>query len=154
MISSAVDEHGIHSFSGTRAWAGFAGSAAFVVLFGIGLIWATQRYIHSLDVLAATAPDAAILRAGLSLKVLGAVMAILALGTAMYIARSCRQVLAHRQLPPPGAWVIGKPTVLLGTRAVVWGWAGYALAAVLAVTAVIVTRLTWEFVELMMSGVG
>jgi hypothetical protein len=154
MIPSAVDEHGINTFSGARAWAGLAGSAAMVALFGMGLIWATQQYVRSLDILAATSPDAAILRAGVSLKALAVVMAVLGIGTSIYIVRSCRQVLEHRQLPPPGARVIGKPTVLVGTRAVVWGWAGYGLAAVLAVTTFAVTRLMWEYVNLMMSGVG
>ena len=154
MIHSAVDEHGINTFSGARAWAGFAGSAAMVALFGMTLIWATQQYVRSLDVLAATSPDAAILRAGFSLKALGVVIAVLGLGTSIYIVRSCRQVLEHRQLPPPGARVIGNPTILVGTRAVFWGWAGYVLAAVLAVTALVVTRMMWEFVDLMMSGIG
>lgn len=154
MIPSAVDEYGIHTFSGTRAWAGFAGSTAIVALFGMALVWATQQYVSSLDALAVTSPDAAILRAGLALKSLGAVMAALGLGTSIYIARSCGQVRQHRQLPPPGAWVLGRPTVLLGTRAVVWAWAGYVLATVLAVTAVIVTVLMWQFVDLMTSGIG
>lgn len=154
MISFAVNEHGIRTFSGTRAYAGFAGSAAAVALFGIGLIWATQWYVHSLDVMATTSPDAAILRAGLALKILGVVIATLALGTSVYIANSCRQVVEHRQLPPPGARVIGKPTVLVGRRAVFWGLTGYLLAGVLAITAVSLTLMMFEFVDLMMSGIG
>lgn len=154
MISSAVNEHGIRTFSGTRAYAGFAGSTAVVMLLGVALIWATQWYVRSLDVIAATSPDAAIVRAGLALKILGVVMAMLALGTSVYIARSCRQVVEHRQLPPPGARVIGKPTVLIGRRAVMWGWAGYVIAGVLAIAAVSMSFLTWEFVDLMMSGIG
>ena len=154
MISFAANEHGIRIFSGTRAYASLAASAAVVTLLGMGLIWATQWYVRSLDLMAATSPDAAILRAGLALKLLGIVIATLALGTSVYIARSCRKVVKHRQLPPPGARVIGKPTVLLGTHAVFWGWAGYVLAGVLAITAVSMTVLMWEFVDLMMSGIG
>jgi hypothetical protein len=154
MAPSALHEHGIHTLSGPRAWVGMAGSTAAIVVAGLGLILAVQRYLHSLDLMAAISPDAAIARAGVSLKILGVVTGILAIGTSLYTIRSCRQVLAHRQLPPPGAWVLGNPTVLQGTRAVVWGRIGYVLAALLAVTAVMMTVLTWQFVDLMMSGVG
>ncbi len=125
-----------------------------VAMLGAGLIWATQRYVRSLDMMAATSPDAAILRAGFALKVLVGIMAILAVGTSIYIVRSCRQVLAHRQLPPPGARVLGNPKVIVGTYAVVWGWTGYALAVVLVGAAGTVTALMWEFVDLMVSGIG
>lgn len=154
MISSAVDEHGIYTVSGTRAWAGLAGSSAIVSLLGMGLIWATRVYVDSLDVLALSSPDAAILRAGIALKGLAVVMAILGLGTSIYIFRSCGRVREHRQLPPPGTRVLGRPKVLHGTGAVMWAWAGYALAAMLAVIAVVVTVLMWQFVNLMMSGIG
>lgn len=154
MISFAVDEHGIHTSSGTRTWVSFAGSAAAVALFGAALIWATQRYVRSLDIMAASSPDAAILRAGVALKLLGVVIAILALGTSVYIVRSCRKVVEHRQLPPPGARVIGNPTVLHGTRAVFWASVGYLLSVVLATSAFVMTVLLWQFVDLMMSGVG
>jgi hypothetical protein len=154
MLSSAVNEHGIHTHSSSRAWAGFAGSATLVALSGMGLIWMTQQYVRSLDIMAATSPDAAILRAGLSLKILVGIMAVLALGTSIYIVRSCRQVLEHRQLPPPGARVIGNPRVMVGRSAVLLGWTGYALAAVLVCATVAVTALMWQFVDLMMSGIG
>ena len=49
-------------------------------------------------------------RAGLSLKMLAVLTGVLAVGTAIYVARNCTRVLAHEQMPPPGAWVLGKPT--------------------------------------------
>ena len=154
MGSSLADEHGIRTFTGPRARAGFLASTAFIGSFGLLLIWATQRYLQTLNIMASVSPDAAIYRAGLSLKILALVMGGLAIGTSWYTARSCNRVLEHRQLPPPGAWVLGKPTVLSGTRAVVWGRVGHVLAVLLAVLGVVFTYLLWQFVDLMMSGVG
>lgn len=154
MGSSALENHGIRTFDSPRAWAGLAVSAAGVLALGWLLIWATQRYLHSLNLMAGTDPDAAITRAGFSLRVLALVMGVLALGTAWHTARSCRKVLAHQQIPPPGAWVLGRPTIVSGARAVIWGRVGYALAAVLATIGIVCTYLMWQFVGLMMSGVG
>ena len=154
MGSFLAEEHGIRTFTGRRARAAFFASTAFIGAFGLLLIWAVQRYLYSLNVMASVSPDAAIERAGLSLKILALVMGGLAIGTSWYTVRSCNRVLKHRQLPPPGAWVLGRPTVLSGTRAVVWGHAGQVLAGLLAVLGVVFTYMLWQFVDLMMSGVG
>ena len=141
MQTTVLEEHGIRTFDSPRAWAGLAASAAGVLMLGWGLIWATQLYLHSLNVMAGTSPDAAITRAGFSLRILALVMGALALGTAWHTARSCKRVLAFQQIPPPGAWVLGRPTVVSGTRAVIWGRVGYVLAASLAVIGVVCTYL-------------
>lgn len=154
MAPSALNEHGVRTFSGPSVWAGLAGSSALIVGFGVALIWAVQRYLQALDLLAARSPDAAILRAGISLKVLALVMGVLAIGTAVHTARSCARVLAAKQIPPPGAWVLGTPTIISGERAVMWGRVGYVLAGLLAIMGAVITYLMWEFVDLMMSGVG
>lgn len=154
MAPSALNEHGVRTFSGPTAWAGLAGSSAVILLLGLGLIWAVQRYLNALDVMAARSPDAAILRAGISLKVLAVVMGVLAIGTALHTARSCARVLAAKQIPPPGAWVLGNPSLISGERAVMWGRIGYVLAGLLAIMGGLITYLMWEFVDLMMSGVG
>ena len=154
MESSLAEEHGIRTFTGPRARAEFLASTAFVGAFGLLLIWAVQRYLDSLNVMASVSPDAAIQRAGLALKVLALVMGGLAIGTSWYTVRSCNQVLEHRQLPPPGSWVLGRPIVLFGTRAVVWACVGHVLAALLAILGVVLTYMLWQFVDLMMSGVG
>ncbi|MGD8327811.1 MAG: hypothetical protein PVJ49_00160 [Acidobacteriota bacterium] len=154
MAPSALDEHGIRTFSGPGAWAGLAASTAVIVLGGLGMIWGVQRYLHALDVQASTSPDAAIARAGVALKFLAMVLGTLAVATALYTARSCARVLAARQIPPPGAWVLGTPTIITGGRAVIWGRVGYVLAGLLAIMGVMVTYMMWEFVNLMMSGVG
>lgn len=154
MSPSALNEHGIRTFSGPSAWAGLAASSAAIVALGAILIVGIEQYVRSLDVLAATSPEAAIARAGTMLKVLGLVMGVLAIGTALYTARSCARVLAHRQLPPPGSWVLGGPKVIYGTRAVVWGRVGYALAGLLAILGGSFTYLIWQFVDLMMTGVA
>ena len=57
-------------------------------------------------------------------------------------------------MPPPGAWVLGKPKVVVGEQAVVMARVGYGLAVLLAVVGVAVAALMWHFVDLMMSGVG
>ena len=154
MDPSAAEELGIRTFTGPRARAGAVASALGVGVFALVIYWSTQLYMFSLDRMAMVSPDAAISRAGLTLKVLALVIGGLALGTAAYTARSCSRVLEHRQLPPPGAWVLGNPTVVSGTRAVVWGRVGYVLAALLAVTGTAFTYKMWQFVDLMMSGVG
>jgi uncharacterized membrane protein len=154
MSPSALNEHGIRTFSGPSAWAGLAASSAVIVVLGGVMIVALESYVRSLDVLAATSPDAAIARAGTTLKVLGLIMGVLAMGTSLYTARSCARVLAHRQIPPPGSWVLGGPTVIHGTRAVIWGRVGYVLAGVLAIMGGAFTYLIWQFVDLMMAGVG
>ena len=154
MESSLAEEHGIHTLTGRRARAEFFASTAFIGAFAMLLIWAVQRYLVTLNVMASVSPDAAIQRAGLSLKILALVMGGLAIGTSWYTVRSCNQVLKHRQLPPPGAWVLGRPTVLSGTRAVVWGHVGQVLGGLLAVLGVMFTYLLWQFVDLMMSGIG
>ena len=154
MRTSALENQGIRTSDSLRAWVSLAASAAGVALLGWGLIWATQRYIHSLNEMASVSPDDAIARAGFSLRVLALVMGALALGTAWHTARSCSRVLIHRQIPPPGSWVLGRPTVVSGTRAVIWGRVGYVLAALLAVIGIVCTYLMWQFVDLMMSGVG
>lgn len=154
MAPSALEDHGIRTFNGPGAWAGLAGSSAVIVLLGAGLIWVVQRYLRSLNIMAGTSPDEAIARAGISLKVLAVVTGVLAVGTAVYTARSCARVLAHKQMPAPGAWVIGNPTVIVGTRAVVWGRVGYVLAGLLGIMGIAFTYMMWQFVDLMMSGVG
>lgn len=154
MAPSALNEHGIRTFSGPSAWAGLAASSAVIVLLGAGLIWAVQRYLRALDVLAATSPDDAITRAGVSLKILAGVLGGLAIGTALYTARSCARVLAAQQIPPPGAWVFGNPTIISGNRAVLWGRVGYVLAGLLAIIGAAFTYMMFQFVDLMMSGVG
>ena len=154
MGTPALESLGIRSFNSRRAWAGLAGSAGAIMLLGLAMIWGMQRYLHALDVMAATAPDAAIARAGLSLRILALVMGGLAIGTAWHTARSCTRVVRAQQLPPPGAWVLGKPTVMFGARAVAWGRIGYVLASVLAVMGAAFAYLMWQFVDLMMSGVG
>ena len=154
MAPSALNEHGVRTFSGPSVWASLAGSSALIVAFGVALVWAVQRYVHALDLMAARSPDAAILRAGISLKVLAAVMGLLAIGTALHTARSCGRVLAAKQIPPPGAWVLGNPTLISGDRAVLWGRVGYILAGVLAIVGAVITYLMWQFVDLMMSGIG
>jgi len=115
---------------------------------------ALESDVRSLDVLAATSPDLAIARAGTTLKGLGVIMGVLAIGTSLYTARSCARVLAHRQIPPPGSWVMGGPKVIYGTRAVIWGRVGYALAGLLAILGGSFTYLIWQFVDLMMAGVA
>jgi hypothetical protein len=154
MAPSALNEHGIRTFSGPSAWAGLGASTGIIALLGTALIWAVQRYLQALDVMATTDPDAAIVRAGLSLKILALVMGVLAIGTALYTARSCARVVHHQQIPPPGAWVFGTPTIIVGPRAVAWGRVGYVLAGLLAIMGATITYLMWEFVDLMMSGVG
>lgn len=154
MAPSALNEHGVRTYSGPGAWTGLVGSSALIAAFGVALVWAVQRYLQELDRLAARSPDAAVLRAGISLKVLAVVMGILAIGTALHTARSCARVLAAKQIPPPGAWVLGTPTLVTGERAVMWGRIGYVLAGILAILGAVVTYLMWQFVDLMMSGVG
>ena len=60
-------------------------------------------------------------------------MAGLAVATAAYTVRMSKRVISNRQLPPPGVWVLGKPKVVFGDRAVVFGYVGYGLAAVLSI---------------------
>jgi hypothetical protein len=115
---------------------------------------ATQSFLRNLNILASTSPDEAILRAGVALRVLGGIMAGLAIATSVYTVRMSRRVISNRQLPPPGVWVLGKPTVVLGDRAVVCGYVGYGLAAVLSIAGVAAFALLWRFVGLMSSGVG
>ncbi|MFQ5744385.1 MAG: hypothetical protein ACE5HV_12470 [Acidobacteriota bacterium] len=149
-----IEEHGIRTFHGPRVWAGLLVSFAFILLLGWGLIQAMQAYLARLDQIARLSPDTAIARAGLSMQILGVVMGALAIGTALYTYRASRKVIDNRQLPPPGTWVLGKPVVVGGDRAVLMGRIGYLLAALLAVSGLAAAALIWRFVDLMMSGVG
>ena len=134
-------------------WIGMAISLVLILLLCWGLIAATQLFLRSLDILAMTSPEAAILRAGLALRVLGAVMGGLALATAAYTIRMSKLVISSRQLPPPGAWVLGNPKIVLGDRAALFGYVGYGLAALLSMIGVVVVGLLWHYVSLMTSGV-
>jgi hypothetical protein len=148
-----LEEHGINTFHGPRMWVGTAIALVLILLLCWGLIVATKLFLRSLDILAMTSPEAAILRAGLALRVLGAVMGGLALATAAYTVRMSKLVILNRQMPPPGAWVLGNPKIVLGDRAALFGYVGYGLAALLSVIGVVVVGLLWHYVSLMTSGV-
>ncbi len=148
-----IEEHGIRTFHGPRVWFGTAVSLVLILLLCWGLVLATQAFLRSLNILATTSPEAAILRAGLALRVLGAIMGGLALATAAYTVRMSKRVIANRQLPPPGVWVLGKPRIVFGERAALFGYIGYGLAALLSVAGVSVVVLLWHYVGLMTSGV-
>ncbi len=148
-----TEEYGIRTFHGPRMWMGAAFALLLILVLCWGLIVATQVFLRSLDILAMTSPETAILRAGLALRVLGAIMGGLALATAAYTARMSKLVILNRQVPPPGAWVLGKPTVVFGDRAAMLGYVGYGLAALLSVVGVVVVGLLWHYVSLMTSGV-
>jgi len=148
-----IEEHGIRTFHGPRVWFGTAVSLVLILLLCWGLTLATQAFLRSLNILATTSPEAAILRAGLALRVLGAIMGGLALATAAYTVRMSKRVIANRQLPPPGVWVLGKPKIVFGERAALFGYIGYGLAALLSVAGVSVVVLLWHYVGLMASGV-
>ncbi len=148
-----LEEHGIRTFHGPRVWFGTAVSLVLILLLCWGLILATQAFLRSLNILATTSPEAAILRAGLALRVLGAIMGGLALATAAYTVRMSKRVIANRQLPPPGVWVLGKPKIVFGERAALFGYIGYGLAALLSGVGVSVVVLLWHYVGLMTSGV-
>lgn len=148
-----TEEYGIRTFHGPRMWLGAAVAVLLILLVCVGLIVATQLFLRSLDILARTSPEAAILRAGLALRVLGAIMGGLALATAAYTVRMSKHVILNRQIPPPGAWVLGKPKIVLGDRAAMFGYVGYGLAALLSVVGVVVVGLLWHYVTLMTAGV-
>lgn len=147
-------DYGIQALQGTRAWIGAAVGLLFVVAVGAALLVGTQRYLAGLDQLSTVAMDESITRAGRALRLLGLLIGTLTVGTAAYTARSSQKVVASRQLPPPGARVLGRPRVILGDRAIFWGRIGYLLAALLAAAGITFTVLLWHFVDLMMSGVG
>lgn len=149
-----MNEYGIRTFTGPRMWVQLIVMLAFTALLCWGLVYATQSYLASLDRIAARSPEEAIIRAGRAMRILGMVMGGLTIGTALYLVRSSRRVIRNRQLPPPGAWVLGTPKVVTGNRAVVLGLLGYVLSAVLVVAGVVVMLLMWRFVDLMMSGVN
>ncbi len=148
-----IDEHGIRTFHGPYVWVGAGISTLLILLFCWGLIYATQLFLQSLNILATTSPEAAILRAGLALRVLGAVMGALALATAAYTVRMSKRVILNRQIPPPGVWVLGQPKMVFGDRAAALGYIGYGLAVLLSVVGVAVVALLWHYVGLMTSGV-
>ena len=148
-----TEEYGIRTFHGPRMWIGAALAALLILLLCWGLIVSTHLFLRSLDLLAMTSPEAAILRAGLALRVLGAIMGGLALATAAYTIRMSKRVISSRQVPPPGAWVLGKPKMVFGGRAAMFGYVGYGLAALLSVAGVVVLGLLWHYVSLMTSGV-
>jgi hypothetical protein len=149
-----AEVHGIRTFTGPVVWLWVTASLVLILLMCWGMIVATQSYLETLNILASTSPDEAILKAGVALRVLGAVMAALAIGTAAYTVRMSKRVILNRQLPPPGVWVLGKPKVVFGDRAVIFGYVGYGLAAVLSIAGMGALMLVWRFVGLMSSGVG
>ena len=148
-----TEEHGIRTFHGRRMWLGLAISLMLVALLCWGLILATQLFLRSLNILATTSPEEAILRAGVALRVLGGIMGALAVGTAIYTIRMSKRVIVNRQIPPPGVWVLGKPKVVFGDRAMIFGYIGYGLGALLSFMGVAVVVLVWHYVGLMISGV-
>jgi hypothetical protein len=149
-----AEDFGIKSFTGPGVWLWVTVALTLILLMCWGMIVATQSYLNTLNVLASISPDEAILRAGVALKVLGSVMAALALATAAYTVRMSKRVISNRQLPPPGVWVLGKPRVVFGDRAVIFGYVGYGLAAILSIAGVAAFALVWRFVGLMSAGVG
>ena len=148
-----TEEHGIRIFQGPRMWVGTTLAMLAILLLCWGLVLATQSFLHNLNVIASTSPEVAILRAGLALRVLGAIMCALALATAAYTVRMSKRVITNRQIPPPGVWVLGKPKMVFGDRAAMCGYVGYGLAALLSVVGVVVVALLWHYVGLMTSGV-
>ena len=148
-----TEEHGIRIFQGPRVWVGTTLAMVAILLLCWGLIVATQSFLQSLNVIATTSPEAAILRAGLALRILGAIMGALALATAAYTVRMSKRVILNRQMPPPGVWVLGRPRMIFGDRAAMYGYIGYGLAALLSVVGVVVVTLLWHYVGLMTSGV-
>ena len=148
-----IDEHGIRSFHGPRMWLGTVIALLLIVLLCWGLVLVTRAYLTNLNVLASTSPEEAILRAGVVLRILGALMGGLAVATAIYTARMSKRVIASRQIPPPGVWVLGNPKVVFEERAVIVGYIGYGLATLLSVVGIAVLVLVWHYVGLMTSGV-
>ena len=148
-----TDEHGIRTFHGPRMWFGAAVAFTAILLLCWGLVVATQAYLRELNLLATTSPEEAILKAGVALRILGAIMGGLAIGTAAYTLRMSKRVITSRQIPPPGVWVLGNPKIVFGERAVVFGYLGYGLAALLTLVGLAVLVLVWHYVGLMTSGV-